>query len=148
MLRAILFFMLGIFGTALLSATVSVYILHDVDRDMIGHLNEAFTGLCTESILFTVIVGGGVRVLTLLGRLVFRLKGYFPRAKLALFLGIGVIVLQYPWDLLGRTVLPKFADSFLSYYLFIAIVLCSIVLIHDNFRQMKLSQSAAASFDR
>jgi hypothetical protein len=48
MLRAILLFMLGMFSTALLSAGVSVYIFHDVDRDMVGHLNEAFTGLCTE----------------------------------------------------------------------------------------------------
>lgn len=58
MRRAILFLMLGIFGTALFAAALSVYMFHDVDHDKIGHWNEAFAGLCIESALFTLIVGG------------------------------------------------------------------------------------------
>jgi hypothetical protein len=144
MRRAILFLMLGIFCTALFVDAISVYILHDVDKDQIGHWNEAFIGLCTESLLFTVIVGAGGALLTLLGRHLFRLRGYSPRAKVGLFLGIGVTVIQYPWDLVGRAAFPKLADSSLALYLIVAIVLCSIVIVHDNFRQMKLCQASAA----
>jgi hypothetical protein len=144
MRRTILLFMLGILCTALLCAAISVYLLHDVDKDMIGHWDEAFVGLCSESVLFTVIVGGGVALLTLLGRLLFHLKGYSPRSKLGLFLGIFVTVLQYPWDFVGRAAFPKFADFSLSLYLIVAIVLCSLVIVHDNFRQMKLCRASAA----
>ena len=144
MRRSILLFMLGIFCTALLSDAVSVYIFHDVDKDMIGHWNEAFAGLCPEIVLFTLIIGGGVALLTLLGRRLFHLKGYSPRAKSGLFLGIGVTVLQYPWDFVGRTLFPKFADACLSIYLVLAIALCSIVIVRDNLRQMKLRDASAA----
>jgi hypothetical protein len=49
--------MLGIFCTALFVAAISVYIFHDVDHDKIGHWNEAFAGLCVESVSFTLIIG-------------------------------------------------------------------------------------------
>jgi len=144
MRRAILLFMLGVFCTALLTDAISVYAFHDVDKDKIGHWNEAYAGLCSESVLFTVIVGGGVALLTLLGRHHFHLKGYSPRSKLGLFLGIGVSVLQYPWDFVGRAAFPKLADFSLLLYLIVAIVLCSIVIVRDNFTQMKLCQASAA----
>ena len=64
MWRAILLLVLGVFCTALFSAAITVYMFHDVDKDMIRHWNEAFAGLCTESVLFTVVVGGGVALLT------------------------------------------------------------------------------------
>ena len=147
MREAILLFILGIFCAALLSDGISVYIFHDVDEDKIGHWNEAFAGLCAESVLFVVIVGGGVALLTFLGRRFYHLKGYSPRAKLGLFLGIGVTVLQYPWDFVGRAAFPKLADFSLALYLIVAIVLSSIVIIRDTFRQMKLCQASAASFD-
>jgi hypothetical protein len=133
--------MLGIFGAALFSAAITVYIFHDVDKDMIGQWNKAFAGLCSESVLFAVIIGGGVALLTWLGRYLFHLKEYSPRANLNIFLGVGVTVLQYPWDFFGRTAFPKWADSSLGLYLMVAITLCSIVLVRDNFRQMKLSQT-------
>jgi hypothetical protein len=139
--------MLGIFCTALLSAAISVYVFHDVDKDQIGHWNEAFAGLCTECVLFTIVVGGGVALLTSLGRHLFHLKGYSPRAKFGLFLGIGATVLQYPWDFVGRAAFPKLADSSLSLYLIVAIIFCSIAILRDNFRQKKLRQAPAASFD-
>ena len=144
MRRSILFLMLGIFCTAVFGAAISVYIFHDVDHDQIGHWNEAFAGLCAESVLFTLIVGGAVGLLTLLGRHLLHLSGYSPRAMLGLFLGIGVTVFQYPWDLAGRKVLPRFADSSLSFYLILAIVLCTVALLRDNFRQMKLCEGLEA----
>lgn len=144
MRRAILLLMLGIFCTALFSSAVSVYMFHDVDKEMIGHWNEAFAGLCTESVLFTVIVGGGVALLTLLGRRLFHLKGYSPRSTLGFFLGVGVTVIQYPWDFVGRVAFPKLADFSLSLYLVVAIVLCAIVLVRDNFKQAKSGKASAA----
>jgi hypothetical protein len=144
MRRAILLLMLGTFCAALFSSAIAVYVLHDVDKEKIGHWNEAFAELCTEGVLFTVAIGGGVALLTLVGRRLFHLKGYSPRSKLGVCLGIGVTVLQYPWDFVGRTAFPKLADSSLSLYLIVAIVLCSIVIVRDNFRQMKLCQASAA----
>jgi hypothetical protein len=127
--------MLGILGTALFTAAVSVYIFHDVDKDQIGHWNQAFAGLCNEGVLFAVIVGGGVALLALPGRHLAHLKGYAPRPKLALFLGIGITLLQYPWDFVGRAAFPKLADYSLSFYLIFAIVICSSVILRDCFRQ-------------
>jgi hypothetical protein len=141
MRRTTLFLMLGIFGTALFGAVISVYMLHDVDQDKIGHWNEAFLGLCVESVLFTLIVGGGVTFLSLLGRHFFHLKGYSPRAMLGFLLGVGVTVLQYPWEFAVRKQLPKLANTSLYLYLVIAIVFCTVVIIRDNLRQMKLCQA-------
>jgi len=61
---------------------------------------------------------------------------------LVLSLGIGVTLLQYPWDIVGRAALPKFADFSLSVFLVVAIILCSVVIVRDTFKQMKLRQAA------
>ncbi|MEI9968664.1 MAG: hypothetical protein WDM87_08600 [Terracidiphilus sp.] len=140
MWRAILLFMLGILCAALFVAAVSVYAFHDVDKEQIGHWNEAFAALCIEGVIFTLIVGGGVALLALLGRYVFHLAGYYPRLKLVFFLGVAVTLLQYLWDFVSRVALPQLADASLSAFLVIAIVLCSTVFVRDAFRQMKLSQ--------
>ena len=147
MRRAIFLFILGIFCAALFISAISVYIFHDVDKDKIGHWNEAFAGQCIESALFTIMLGGGVALLVLFGRYLFHLRGYSPRPKLVFFLGIGVTILQYPWDFVGRAIFPKLADSSLSLYLIVAIVVCSIVIVRDNFRQMKFCQASAVQFD-
>ncbi len=147
MRRTILLFTSGIFFTALLCAAVSVYLFHDVDTELIGHWNQAFAGLCSESLLFAAFIGLGVGLFSFLGRQLLHLKGYSPRAKLALFLGIGVTLVQYPWDFAGRKAFPKHADSSLALYMVLAIVLCSVIVIHDNLRQMRLRQFAATSSD-
>ena len=141
---AISIFMLGIFCTALTSSAISVYIFHDVDKEEIGHWSEAFGGLCIESVLFTLVLGGGVALLTLFGRRLLHLKGHSPRAELSLLLGIGTTVIQYPWDLVGRVALPKLRGYSLTLYLVSAIILCSIVLLRDNFKEMKLALSRTA----
>ena len=147
MRRAILLLMLGAFCAAIFSSAISVYIFHDVDKDKIGHWNEAFAGLCIESVLFAVLVGGGVALLTLLGRHLFHLNGYSPRSRLGVCLGIGVTVLQYPWDFVGRKAFPELAGSSLSLYLIVAIVVCSIVMVRDNLKQMKLRQASTGYCD-
>jgi hypothetical protein len=60
---------------------------------------------------------------------------------LGLFLGIGVTMFQYPWEFAVRKLAPKLAESALSLYLVVAIVLCIVVLLRDNFRQMKLRRA-------
>ena len=105
---------------------------------MRGRLNEAFLRMCTESILFALIVGGAAGLLTTLGRFVFHLRGYSPRAMLGFLLGIGVTVVQYPWDFSARKIFPKLGDASLSIYLVAAIVLCTVVLLRDTFKQKKV----------
>jgi hypothetical protein len=116
-------------------------VFHDVDKDKIGHWNEAFAGLCTESVLFTVIVGVGVALLTLLGRRLFHLKGYSPGSKLCLLVGIGITALQYPWDFVARRAFPMLSDSSLFLYLLVAIALSTVIIVRDNFRQRELRQA-------
>jgi hypothetical protein len=141
-----LFLMLGIFCTALFITAISVYIFHDVDQDKIGHWTEAFTSLCAESVLFTLMIGGSVWLLTLLGRHLFHLREHSPRAMLGLFLGIGVTMCQYPWEFSARRLFPKLAESALLFYLVVAIVLCTVVLLRDNFKQMKLRKALEAEW--
>ena len=147
MRRTVLLLMLGLLSTTLSIAAISVYVFHDVDKDKIGHLNQAFAGMCIESVVFTLIVGGGVALFTLAGRLLFRLKGYSPRAKLGLLLGIGVTVFQYPWEFAARKELPKLADSALSFYLVLAVVFCAIIIVRDSYKQMALPKSHADPLD-
>jgi hypothetical protein len=138
MRRAILSLVLGILFTAVCIAFVSVYIFHDVDASKVGHLNDAFAGLCVEVVLLTLVIGGPVWVLTVLGRRFFRMRSASPRPKLALLLGIFVPILQYPWEFAGRIFIPKLEDSVLSCYLIVAIVVCTAVLLRDNVTQFKL----------
>jgi hypothetical protein len=138
MRRAIRSLVLGIFLTAVCIAFVSVYIFHDVDADKVGHLNEAFAGLCNEVVLLTLVIGGPVWVLTVFGRRLFRMRSASPRSKLALLLGIFVTILQYPWELAGRIFVPKFEDFMLSFYLIAAVVVCTAVLLRDNLTQFRL----------
>jgi hypothetical protein len=140
-MRAVLVLMLGTLCAALSIAAISVYVLHDVDKDQMGRWNEAFAGLCVEFVLFTLIIGAGVALLAFLGRRLFHLKGYSPRPKLAFSLGVGVSVLQYPWEFIGRVLFPKLEDFTLSLYLLVAIVVCSIVILRDSLRQLKFSQA-------
>ncbi len=136
--------MFGILCTCLVIAAISVYVFHDVDRMMIGHWNEAFAASCDEGVLFTLIVGGGASILILLGRSVFHLKGFFPRAKVGFFVGVGVTMFKYPWEFAARVFLPKFADTFLAYYLVFAIIVCAAILLIDNFKQKTMSRSDRA----
>jgi uncharacterized membrane protein YeaQ/YmgE (transglycosylase-associated protein family) len=147
MQRAILAFMSGVFCTALIGAAISVYIFHDVDKEEIGRWNEAFGGLCIESIPFTLLLGGGVALLTLFGRRIFHLKGHSPRTKLSLLLGIGATMIQYLWDFIGRKTVPNLSEYSLTFYLVAAIIICSVVLIRDNFNQTKLCRPLAASVE-
>ena len=141
MWRTILLLMLGIFCTALFLDVISVYVFHDVDHDKIGHWNEAFADLSIEAIVLSLIIGGSVWLLVLLLRPLFNLRGYSPRARIGLSLGIATTVFQYPFEFVGRRFVPHLAESFLSFYLVAAIFLCTAVLLRDTFKQLKLRKA-------
>jgi len=141
MWRAILSLLLGIFCTAFVLNAISVYILRDVDQGQIGHWNEAFADLSIETVVFTLIISGSVWLLALLGRQLFNLRGYSPRARIGLFLGIAATVFQYPFEFVGRRLVPNHAESVLSFYLVAAIFLCTAVLLRDTFKQLKLRKA-------
>jgi drug/metabolite transporter (DMT)-like permease len=140
-----LFLMSGIFWAALFVDAFSVYLLRDVDHDQIGHLNAAFAGLCAESIIFALLIGGSVGLFTSVGKRLLHLRGYSPREMLSLFLGVGVTVFQYIWDYIARRAFPKSAGLSLYLYLVIAVVVCTVVLLRNIFRQMKFCGAAQAS---
>ena len=130
---------------ALPIAAASVYLLHDVDRDMLGRLNDAFLGLCTESTLFALVVGGAAGLLATLGRSVLHLGGYSPRAITGFFAGIGVTICQYPWDIVARKLFPGLQQTSLSVYIFVAMFACVVVLLRDAFKQKRILEAASSS---
>jgi hypothetical protein len=133
--------MLGIFCGAILAGAISVYVFHDVDQDKIGHLNDAFAGLSIEAGVFGLMVGGPVWLLVLLGRRFLNLRDYSPRASISFSLGITVAVFQYPFEFIGRRLVPNLTEFFLSFYLLAAILLCTAVLLRDMFKQLKLRKA-------
>ncbi|HEY2857762.1 MAG TPA: hypothetical protein VGJ21_05050 [Terracidiphilus sp.] len=108
---------------------------------MDGRLGEAFIGLCMEAIPFALIIGAPAGLLAMIGRQFFRLKGYSPGAWRSFLLGIGIPVLQYPWDLSARWMFPNAAELFLYIYLAVAIVVCTTALILDSLRQKRLFEA-------
>lgn len=138
MFRSISLLLLGILVACLLTAAISVYVFHDVDKDKLGQPNETFVALCFEAVLFGLLVCVPTWLLTFLGRRLLHLTASSPRPILALLLGFIVTVFQYPWEFAGRKFFTSHAGSFLSSYIIIAIVVCTAVLLRDNFKQIKL----------
>jgi cytochrome bd-type quinol oxidase subunit 1 len=141
MWRAILLLMLGMLCTALFLDAISVYVFHDVDQDKIGHWNEAFADLSVEAVVFSLIISGAAWFLALLGRQLFNLRGYSPRARIGLSLGIAAVGFQYPFEFAGRKLVPNHAEFFLAFYLVAAVFLCTSVLLRDTIKQLKLRKA-------
>ena len=129
--------MMGLFCTSLMVSVVSVYLFHDVDREMIGRWNEALAASCFEGILFTLIITIPVWLLTFLGQRLLHLTGNSPRLNLALLVGIGIAILQYASEVLARIATPNFVDFVRLIYLMVSIVLCTVVLLLDSFDQKR-----------
>jgi uncharacterized membrane protein len=132
MKQPILALTLGILCAALFVDAVSVYIFHDVDHDQIGHWNEAFLGLCQESTVAALLIGGVTGLITSLGRAILKPKHGYPRTTFAFLLGVAVSVIQYPWDVATRALLPAFAQTSLLIFLFMAPVVCAFLLLRDS----------------
>jgi len=117
---------------------VSVYVFHDVDQDKIGHWKEASEDLSIEAVVFSLIIGGAVGLLTVLARHLFHLHDSCPRARVGLSLGIAVTAFQYPCEFVVRKLVPSFAESFLYFYIAAAILFCAAVLLRDTSKQFQL----------
>lgn len=148
MWRAIRSLVLGMFFTALFLGAISVYVFHDVDKDRIGHWNQAFAEFSIEAVLFSLVVGGLAWLLALLGRKLLKLGGYSPAARMGLYLGIAVAVLQYPFEFAARKLVPGRADSALSLYIVLAVLICTVGLLHDTFKQRKLQEEGEPASPR
>jgi hypothetical protein len=140
--RVILSLAGGMASVAMLVNAFSVYVMHDVDSDQIGHWNEAYIELSAEVGIFIVVVGGLTWLLILLGRRLFHLQGAYPRPRLAFVLGALAIIIQYPMDFAVRTYLSVISRSYLHWYLLLCILTCTGILLRDNWKQLQLQESA------
>lgn len=141
MRRSIQFLMAGIYCGVLLTSAASVYLLHDVDRDQVGHLNAAFAGLCYEGIAFTLLIACGVGLLVALAVRVLQLRGYDASVRLSFVVGMTVAIVQYGCDLITRKFAPNFADTSLMLYIITAVLLSSVALVGDSVRQRKIGET-------
>jgi hypothetical protein len=71
-------FFWGMISTALLTNALSVYVLHDVDRNMIGKWNDAFLQLTFELIILAVITSRVLGILIHFGCKFFTSRLYRP----------------------------------------------------------------------
>jgi len=123
MWRVVLSFFRGVCLSALLLGAVSVYVFHDVDRDLIGKWNIAFRYLAGEVLLFGLLVTLGTTILTQIGRIVAGLRSAVPAPKLGFILGASIGVIQYPFESLVR----KVADEHYAFWSYAYIVLSILV---------------------
>jgi hypothetical protein len=103
---------------------ISVYLLHDVDRDRVGQWNLAYLELCEEFLILAALTLTIFLFLTLLGRILFRLQELPANTKLAFVLGILLILAQY---------FPVRKDMVLGLYPFLSLIVCAALLLWDNF---------------
>jgi hypothetical protein len=133
----ILNFCRGILLSGVLLSAVSVYIFHDVDKELIGKWNIAFRGLLGELFLFGFFVALGTAVLTQLGRLIGNLRPAVPSPKLGFIVGIGVILAQYPVEYLIRKIALERYGFGLDLYIILSMVIPSAVFIEACRRQKR-----------
>jgi len=137
MWRLILSFCRGILLAGVLLNAVSVYIFHDVDKELIGKWNIAFRDLLGELFLFGLFVVLGTAMLTQLGRLLAKLRPAVPSPKLGFFVGICVILAQYPVEYLIRKISLTRYGFGLDLYIILSMVIPSVVFIVACRRQKR-----------
>jgi hypothetical protein len=107
---------------------ISVYLLHDVDKDMIGRLNLAFVDLCLEFVAFGWVATGLLLFFLWSGRAMFRIPAS-ANYVLTFFMGVLVILAQYPVEVAGRVLFPSREDLVLTLYPVLSTLLCAIFLL-------------------
>jgi hypothetical protein len=123
MWRVVLSFFCGLCVSALLLGAASVYVFHDVDKDLLGKWNIAFSYLAGEALFFALLVTIGTAILTQFGRMVVGLRPAVPTPKLGFSAGIVIGIVQYPFEFLVR----KVADEHYAFWSYAYIVLSIIV---------------------
>jgi hypothetical protein len=125
----VLSFFRGICLSALLLSAVSVYVFHDVEKQLIGKWDLAFRGLVEEALLFAILVTLGTAVLTQIGRMVAGFRPAVPPTKLGFIVGASVGLVQYPFEFLVRKVADEHYDFWIHTYIVLAILVPSAVFI-------------------
>jgi len=129
-------FFLGLFGAAICANAVALYLLHDVDADRIGKLNLAYGELMEEFFIFSAIACAIFLLVTWIGKRVLRLHGVRRDARLALLLGIALIVIQYPAEFLVRHLASqRVTDAFLLAYLLFSPFLCAAIFLFASHKR-------------
>ncbi len=107
---------------------ISVYLLHDVDKERAGQWNLAFFELCEEFLIFSMVVTGLFLFFLWCGRVLLRIP---PSSNyvLAFSMGVLVILVQYPIELAGRAVLPSWEDVVVTLYLLVSPLLCAVFFL-------------------
>ena len=124
------------FAASMLTNTVAVYLLHDVDADLVGKWSLAYQQLTLEFLLFSVVVTSCFLLLTWIGRLILRLRRTPLNSRLGLFLGAAVVCLQYPAEFAVRKLTTAHSsDSFLLAYLLLSPVCCAGVVLLDSHKR-------------
>jgi hypothetical protein len=90
--------------------------------------------------VFAVAVTFALWLLTLLGPLIFQLRGSSTNPKLEFFLGLAVPIVQYPSDAAARKFCPNYSDKLLGAYMILSAVICAAILVWENLVR-KSSQS-------
>jgi hypothetical protein len=122
--------------TALPLNAISVYLFQDVDDDRVGQWNLAYLELCGEFLILAAVAGTLVWLLTWIGRIVFDLQRIPPSPRLAFFLGILLILVQYPIEFAARKYFPARKDIVLALYPLLSSIACAALLLRDNFARM------------
>jgi hypothetical protein len=135
MWRVVLSFFCGVCVSALLLSAASVYVFHDVDKDLIGKWNIAFGYLAGEVLFFALLVTIGTAILTQISRMVAGLRPALPAPKLGFILGASIGVIQYPFEFLVRKVADKHYDFWSYAYIVLSILIPSALLIAACRRQ-------------
>ena len=107
---------------------ISVYLLHDVDKERVGRWNLAFFELFEEFLLFSLVVTGLFLFFLWCGRALLRIPAS-SNYVLAFSMGVLVILLQYPIEVGGRAVLPAWEDVVLTLYLLLSPLICAVVFL-------------------
>jgi hypothetical protein len=118
----------GLMITVLPVNFISVYLLHDVDKDRMGRWNLAFLELCQEFLLFGLVVTGLFLFFLWCGRALLRIPAS-SNYVLAFFMGVLVIVVQYPVERAGRAVFQSRDDIVLNLYLLLSPLFCAVLFL-------------------
>ena len=129
MWRLIFSFFRGICVSALVLSAASVYLFHDVDKQLIGKWDLAFRGLVEEVLIFAILVTLGTAVLTQIGRMVAGIRPAVPLTKLGFIVGAAVGLVQYPFEFLVRKVAAEHYDFWIYTYIALSILVSSVVFI-------------------
>jgi len=132
-------FYVGTLVAALFTNAVAVYLLHDVDADRIGQWNLAYRELAEEFLLFALVVAALFLLSTWLGKTLLRLPPVSGNSRLALSLGIAVILIQYPVELTVRLMTRHSADMVLTIYMLLSPLCCAAIVLVRSQRQGAVS---------